>query len=150
MVRVNVGIKPYDLTDEHLRAENVEIMMLLKFVEKYPQGHVPETFSLNKGHISFFRDKVTYLFSRLTQVQREMYNRGMVINKPISELSYNIPLSNYNNYYPSKIDKKIISERLISRVINPLKKKNPFRWYGGHIDIYQYVGIYKKYYEVRE
>jgi deoxyribonuclease (pyrimidine dimer) len=147
MVRVNVGIQPKDLTDEHLRAENVEIMMLIKFVEKYPDGNIPSNFSLNKGHISFFRDKVNYLIDRLFRIQREMKIRGMNVEKHWYELKFKIPYKNFNDYTPNKKDSKIIAERIIERIKNPLRKKNSYKWRGENI-LDSFLKVYNKYLEV--
>ena len=135
MVRVNVGINVKDLTDEHLRAENVEIQMLLRFIEKYPVGRIPSNFSLNKGHISFFRDKGNYLLIRLTLIQDEMMNRGMKLTKELGiDINFTIPKNNMFNYVERNNDSKIIAERIVERIKNPLRKKNSYKYYGEKIN----------------
>jgi deoxyribonuclease (pyrimidine dimer) len=145
MVRVNVGIDVKDLTDEHLRAENVEIQMLLKFIEKYPIGNIPSKFSLNKGHISFFRDKGNYLLIRLTLIQNEMVERRMKLNKELGiDVNFNIPSNNMFNYVEQYNDSEIIATRIIERIINPLRKKNKYRYYGKEINDC-FIERYEKY-----
>lgn len=145
MVRVNVGIKPYDLTDEHLMAENVEILMLLKFIEKYPNGNIPKKFSLGKGHISFFRDKGNYLFKRGICIQDEMMKRGIKINKKIRYYDVSIPKTNMFDYIERYKDSEIVSKRIVERIKNPIKKKSLYRWYGNEINKNEFIERYKKY-----
>jgi deoxyribonuclease (pyrimidine dimer) len=143
MVRVNCGIEPYMLTDEHLRAENVELQMLLTFISKHPKGTIPNKFSLNKGHISFFRDKAGYIAKRLQGVQTEMANRGMSVNFCIDIYSeFNIPLNNRKEYSPTADDAEIVAERIVERIINPKRKKNPYHYRGEPIKV-NFLNIYK-------
>ena len=77
MVRVNL-IKPEYLTDQHLIAEQVEILMLMNYIINHPvmDGTEPKEFTLNKGHMKFFRDKVLYLKIRYNNIHNEILNRG--------------------------------------------------------------------------
>lgn len=144
MVRVNCGIEPYMLTDEHLRAENVELQMLLKFISKHPKGTIPTKFSLNKGHMSFFRDKAGYIAKRLQRIQIEMACRGMSVNFCIDIYSeFNIPKENQREYSPTEDDAEIVAERVVQRIINPKRKKNPYHYRGEPIKV-NFLNIYKR------
>ena len=63
MARINVGINPIYLSDQHLIAESVEITMIpgsLKYNGFAIKGKVPEQFTLGTGHVNFFKDKLVY------------------------------------------------------------------------------------------
>lgn len=127
MVRINL-IKPRYLTDQHLIAEYNEMLMLLGYVKKYPSlEDIPEKFSLNKGHIKFFKNKLSYVKKRHELIKKEMKKRGFETNKTIS-LS-NFKTSMKKDWKPSKADKNIIKKRLIEKI--NLKPKF-YRYYGEH------------------
>lgn len=129
MVRVNL-IPPVYLADEHLAAEHVELQMLLTFIKKYPDGYIPDNFTLNKGHMSFFRNKYIYITYRLVEVRNEMRNRNMNVLKTIS-LSYK---HDSIHYEPDKVSKKIVWQRICDRLRNPKAKKNKWHYYKVPID----------------
>ena len=84
MVRINL-IEPGKLADQHLIAEYNEILMLLGYVKKYPEPKdIPEEYTLGKGHIKFFKNKLRYLKNRHETVKKEMVKRGFETNKTIN------------------------------------------------------------------
>ena len=129
MVRVNLGINPRDLTDEHLIAEYNELLMLLGWIEKHPTGNVPKEFSLGKGHISFFRDKFEVVVWRLWKIYKEMLKRNFYCERGLVELNKYISITNVLSKPESIKYGKILSERIVDRLRNPLKKKTPFNYY---------------------
>jgi hypothetical protein len=63
MARVNVGINPKLLSDQHLVAESVELTMItgnLRIYNYKLKSPTPLKFSLGKGHMNFFKDKIIY------------------------------------------------------------------------------------------
>lgn len=122
-------------------------MMLLKFIEKYPKGYIPDTFRLNKGHMSFFRDKAIYLFKRLVYIQDEMEKRGFIVNYrwSMAMKSLNIPIDNQLDYDPCDRDSKIVAERLIDRILNPKRKKDSHSYYKEKICEEEFLHNYDKY-----
>ena len=149
MVRVNVGIDPCDLTDEHLRAENVELQMLITWAIKYPEGYIPEKFSLGTGHISFFRDKLKYIFNRLNSVQGEMVHRDMKVNICYLDIWFSVRQQictfNYKNYNPTKEDAKIVAERLVDRILYPKKQKTSPHYNGKSVNRWEFIARYNPY-----
>ena len=83
-MRINIGIDPYYLTDEHLLAEYREIPMLVKWISKvYEKNDIsvipdkaPKEFSFGKGYFHYFLNKVGYLKVRLENVYKECKQRG--------------------------------------------------------------------------
>ncbi|MBW2984103.1 pyrimidine dimer DNA glycosylase/endonuclease V [Candidatus Woesearchaeota archaeon] len=114
MVRINL-INPKKLADQHLIAEYDEILMLLGYVKKYPRlGKIPGKYSLGKGHILFFKNKLKYLKKRHELIKLEMKKRGFNAKKTIKLNQFNKELK--NDWRPSKEDIEIIKKRLITRI----------------------------------
>ena len=62
MTRINCGIPPCELTDKHLMAEHREIKRIPNCIKKgrYSMTGQPEVFTLGKGHVKFFYNKLKY------------------------------------------------------------------------------------------
>ena len=137
MARVNVGVSPKYLSDQHLVAESVEITMItggLRLHKYKIKGEVPKKFPMGKGHINFFKNKLLYLKKRLDEVNAEMRTRGF---KPGTNIDLSeFPSELVNDWKPTMEDSKHIRERISDRLINPLKaKKFKFhRYYGTLIE----------------
>lgn len=129
MVRINL-IKPKLLLDQHLNAEWNEIQMLLGYVQKYPEldGTEPDSYKLGKGHIKFFKDKISYLVLRLHELKKEAELRGFNYQS-ISGLlkKYDIPKHLVNDYKPNKEAFKIIKERIWKKY---MQKSDWYTYYG--------------------
>lgn len=114
MVRINL-INPKQLADQHLIAEYNEILMLLGYVKKYPKlGEVPSKYTLGKGHILFFKNKLKYLKKRHELIKKEMKKRGFMADKRIRLSDFSKKL--VNDWKPSTKDKSIIRKRLIYKI----------------------------------
>lgn len=127
MVRVNL-INPKSLADQHLIAEYNEILMLLGYVIKHPElkeGEIPESYCLGKGHIKFFKNKLSYLKRRHDLLRIEMKRRGFATNKKVSLQKFNKKLK--NEWFPNRKDKEIIKKRLRKKIA---KKKGYYRYCG--------------------
>ncbi len=75
MVRINL-LNPKNLSDQHLIAEYLEIMMLAGYARKHPSlDGIPERYCLGKGHIKFFKNKLKYLEKRHGLIKKEMLRR---------------------------------------------------------------------------
>ncbi|MGV8168468.1 MAG: pyrimidine dimer DNA glycosylase/endonuclease V [Candidatus Nanoarchaeia archaeon] len=127
MVRVNI-LDPSALADQHLIAEYDEILMLLGYIKRYPKikkGEIPEKYLLGTGHIRFFKDKVIYLKKRHELLKKEMRRRGFATNMTINLEEF--AEEHKNDWTPVEEDKKIIRERIISK----LNKKPEYYKYEG-------------------
>jgi len=141
MVRVNL-INPKSLADQHLVAEYDEILMLLGYVRRYPEvkpGEIPKTFTLGKGHIKFFKDKILYLKKRHECLKDEMRKRGFVPEKTINTNEFSKAL--VNDWVPNKQDKEIIKARIIEKL---RKKPAYYRYYGEYVGEKILVDLIKK------
>jgi len=83
MTRINL-VDPSELADQHLFAEWREIKMvpaaLKRSLKTKPLAQVlrsiPKDFTLNRGHVLFFYDKLKYLSNRYDLLSEELRNRG--------------------------------------------------------------------------
>jgi deoxyribonuclease (pyrimidine dimer) len=139
MVRVNL-IDPKNLSDQHLIAEYNEILMLLGYVKKYPKlGQIPSEYTLGKGHILFFKNKLRYLKKRHELIKKEMKKRGFITKKKIKLSEFKKEL--INDWKPNKKDKEIIKKRLISKIN---LKTNFYKYYGQNKTKKFFIDLIKK------
>lgn len=133
MARINVGIQPKYLSDQHLIAESVEITMIVGSLRKDGwkiKGEVPNEFCLGKGHINFFKPKILYLKGRLEEVNNEMRERGFNPSTQIDLLE--IKSDNLKMNWSVKFkDTCLIRQRVIERLKNPLRAGGTFHKYYG-------------------
>lgn len=123
MVRINL-ISPKFLADQHLIAEYDEILMLLGYVRRYPiVKYSPKEYTLGKGHMLFFKDKLLYLKKRHEALKREMSKRSFKAKITINLKDY--PKNLQGDYKPTKEAKEIIKQRIIDK----LNKKPDFYRY---------------------
>lgn len=127
MVRINL-INPKYLTDQHLIAEYLEIIMLVSNAKKHPAKECGKEYCLGKGHINFFKNKLKYLKERHEIIKKEMRKRGFATRKSIS--FYGIKEENIKNWKPKEKDLQIIKKRLIEKIN---KKPYWYRYYGKNI-----------------
>ena len=127
MVRINL-INPVKLADQHLIAEYDDILMLLGYVKKYPKlGEIPSEYTLGKGHILFFKNKLKYLKKRHDRIKIEMGKRDFKASKSINLNKFNQKL--IQDWKPSKGDIEIIKKRLVDRIKS---KPKFYRYYTKH------------------
>ena len=87
MTRINAGVPPSALCDQHLIAEYRELPRVRSLALKYAQHplHVlhsrqPNKFKLGTGHVLFFVDKGAYLQQRWSLICNEMRSRGFNVS----------------------------------------------------------------------
>ena len=117
MTRINVAIDPAELTDKHLLAEHREIKRIPNMVKsgRAKIKDLPNKFTLGKGHVKFFYDKLGYLKVRYERIYEECKRRGFNIEY-YGNAWENIPEELMNNYIPTKEDETIIRERINERL----------------------------------
>lgn len=124
MTRINI-IDPAHLYDQHLVAEYREIFMVPAALKRSlkrktpidPDKEIADTFTLNKGHVKFFYDKLLYLKKRYTSLIEEMKRRGM---NPDPERTFpdldQFPDWTKGDWSPTLEEQKIVLERIQKRV----------------------------------
>ena len=78
MTRINV-VPPSELTGKHLVAEYRElprVFALARAASERNEINPPLTYTMGKGHVKFFYDKVSYLAKRQQALVEEMKIRG--------------------------------------------------------------------------
>ena len=117
MTRINCGINPSDLTNKHLLAEHREIKRVPNCVSRgrYNLKNVPNEFTLGKGHVAFFYNKLGYLKNRYEDIHKECINRGFKVQYWGSAWD-NVPNILMNDYVPTENDKHIIIQRIKERL----------------------------------
>lgn len=114
MVRVNI-INPRNLSDQHLVAEYLEILMLITYAKKHPSTEgIPNRYCLGKGHIKFFKNKLKYLKKRHEKIKQEMKKRGFKTDKTATLQGASKAL--LKDWRPKPGDKDIIKKRLIEKL----------------------------------
>lgn len=133
MTRLNL-VPPEELMDQHLFAEFREIKMVPKALARSlaaakrrgapdPVGDVllriPNEFTLNTGHVTFFYDKGLYLAMRYNDLRRELLWRGVGYNgaslldpDDVFELDKRLR----KNYIPTPEALAIVRERIALRI----------------------------------
>lgn len=117
MTRINSGIPPIELVDKHLLAEAREIKRVPNCVSRgrYNLKNTPKTFTLGKGHVSFFYDKLLYLKNRYEEIYKECLRRGFNVQYWGNAWD-NVPQELMNDYIPSEHDRQIIRQRINERL----------------------------------
>lgn len=129
MTRINT-INPSDLTDQWLIAEWRELPRIVNELVKHPhrfkQNGIPANYTLNAGHVKFFRDKLLYLAKRHRLLKRELKARGIKHDKNVKVELYKLDKSLKslccNDWTPTPTDHALLIERLQERF--NLRKKD--------------------------
>ena len=138
MTRINSAIPVKCLTDEHLLAEHREIKRLPYCLKRSMQSgsvkHIPAKFTLGKGHVLFFLDKMKFILERYHEIRHELLNRGFDV-QDYSD-NWNDVGSEYMKWYSCNSDEnKILIERISNRIMNSNKKC--WHYYGKKISKYE-------------
>lgn len=124
MTRINIGVPVKTLTSKHLLAEHREIKRIPNVVARgrYNPKSIPPSFSLGKGHVSFFYNKLGYLKKRYQELYQECKERGYNVQN-WEDSWEGVPIEMMNDYTPTEQDIRIVSERIADRLANPLAKQ---------------------------
>lgn len=116
MTRINIGINPKILTNRHLIAEHREIKRIPNTIKsgKAKVKDIPEEFTLGKGHVKFFYNKLGYLQRRYHAIYMECMKRGLKVT-PYYEAFADLPVKLNKDYQPTTKDIEIILGRLVER-----------------------------------
>jgi len=123
MTRINL-VNPKELSDQHLVAEYREIFMVGSSLQRSmksnnwinTKNNIPEEFTLNKGHVTFFYNKGMYLDKRYSLLINEMKRRGMNPDPKRIFKKSQWPKQLYNDWKPKNKDLKIIRERIEEKI----------------------------------
>lgn len=83
MTRINL-VEPSQLSDKHLTAEYRELPRIFTLVMRQQEQHnynpitlgIPAQYTLGKGHVKFFYNKIGWLLERYEKLYVELQNRN--------------------------------------------------------------------------
>ena len=131
MTRINSAIPVKCLTDEHLLAEHREIKRLpyclRKAIVSGSINKIPVKFTLGKGHVLFFLDKMSFVLKRYNEIRNEIINRGFCV-QDYSDNWKKIDVKYFNTHNCDSEEKKLLIDRISERIIN--SKKKCWHYYG--------------------
>lgn len=127
MTRINAGIPPADLSDKHLIAEHREIKRIPNMINsgKAIVKDIPQKFTLGKGHVKFFYDKLLYLHKRYQKIYNECIKRGFNVTD-YSEAFMVQEENNHlvNDWKPTTEAITLIKQRIMENNEKSKNKKN--------------------------
>ena len=117
MTRISVGVRAIELCDAHLIKERVELLRIPNAIKtgKAVVKDIPREFTLGKGHVKFFYDKIGYLHKRYSELTAECIERDFKITD-FSDSFKDIPQSLWNNYEETQRDRDIVAQRVNERL----------------------------------
>jgi len=123
MTRINVGIHPSELPDKLLLAEHREIKRIPNVIKsgRYSLEGIPDQFTLGKGHVKFFYNKLQYLLERYNSIHHECINRRFNVTNYYSCWD-DVPVQLCGDYTPTDQDRQLLIERITSKGFSLLSK----------------------------
>lgn len=89
MTRINC-VSPSELVDKHLLAEYRELPRVFALARAPRSGEAfPSEYTLGRGHVTFFYDKLGYLANRHSQLVKEMLRRGFKPSMKVDDMWHN-------------------------------------------------------------
>ena len=116
MTRINAGVCPSELSRQHLLAEHREIKRIPNMVAsgKAKVVNLPRVFTLGKGHVKFFYNKLGYLKERYDSIYAECVSRGYNVTD-YSDAWSGVPPNLMGSWTPTDSDRQTILERINER-----------------------------------
>lgn len=124
MTRINCGIPPAELADEHLLAEHREIKRVPNCISKgkFNLKNQPKEFTLNTGHVKFFYTRLGYLKKRYEELYAECKRRNFNVQY-YGDAWNGINQEFMGDYIPTDRDRQIIQERISQRLKESKKRR---------------------------
>lgn len=140
MTRINSDIDPKQLMDQHLMAEYRELPMVIASLkrslktqsEREVLKKIPPKFTLNKGHVLFFYNKLSFLKDRYAKLVDELLNRGYNLDHTRTLDFNNIPATFFNNWTATPTDNAVLEQRIREKIA---MKPTWYKYYGKSITL---------------
>jgi deoxyribonuclease (pyrimidine dimer) len=124
MTRINSDLDPKLLKRMHLVAELREITMVPASLRRSLRTiqsatiltRIPKKFTLNKGHVSYFYDKLRFLQKRFNKLADEMERRGYNPDRSRIKAFDGFDDMWYNDWTSTAEDDAIVTERINFRI----------------------------------
>ena len=135
MTRINSNVDPKQLMDQHLMAEYRELPMVLASLrrslktqsEREVLKKIPPRFTLNKGHVLFFYNKLTFLRNRYDRLVNELHNRGYNLDQSRTLDLSGIPSTFFNDWTATPADDAVLEQRIKEKIA---MKPSWYKYYG--------------------
>jgi deoxyribonuclease (pyrimidine dimer) len=120
VTRINSGIHPEELPDKLLLAEHREIKRIPNAIlaGRYSLKDQPGEFTLGKGHVKFFYDKLEYLLIRYCELWEECIIRGFKVQDYSPSFENAAKMEGYalfNQWRETPEARKIVLDRIESK-----------------------------------
>lgn len=118
MTRINVGIHPYELPNKLLLAEHREITRIPNAIRsgKINLDNLPTQFTLGKGHVRFFYNKLEYLRKRYGALLKKCKQRGFQVTDKTNSFDCCTEYPHlFQDYQEQPQDRQIIIDRIKSK-----------------------------------
>jgi len=134
MTRINL-VHPSELCDQHLFAEFREITRIPNLIlsNRFNFHNQPSEYTLGKGHVKFFYDKLDFLHKRYASLWVELtcirqYN--VIYIHAFAEVYRQHLFSLWDDYIPNDNAVELSKSRIIERMPNNAKytNRNPPQW----------------------
>lgn len=124
MTRINANLPPKELTRAHLVAELREITMVPASLRRSLKtksmtevcNKIPPKFTLNKGHVTFFYDKIGFLKRRFHMLADEMERRGYFVDRSRDRAFDGFDERWQGDWQSNETDNNIVRERIALRI----------------------------------
>lgn len=129
MTRINV--RPVaGINTKQLHGEYVELPRAFVVVrDRVTSGkgvdprEIPDRYTLNKGHVLFFANKLLYLLHRYEAICVELVKRGFKLNPRLLQAEFSmIPEQYWNDWEPDERD-HLINEARIQEALRSMKER---------------------------
>ena len=129
MTRINL-IDPELLSNQHLLAEHREIKRIPNMIlnGRGIISNLPEKYTMGKGHVRFFYNKLMFLFIRYLWIKHECMRRNFNITnyeKPFIDAMIKYPVL-AQDWVPSPEEIEISKQRIQEKL---KMKPNFYKWY---------------------
>ena len=87
---------------------------------------IPKKFTLGKGHVTFFYDKILFIKKRYKEIHEECLARGFTVTDFSSNFD-TVPTQYMNDYAPTKEETVLLEKRITERFFSSRKKQWHYR-----------------------
>jgi deoxyribonuclease (pyrimidine dimer) len=88
---------------------------------------IPPRFTLNKGHVLFFYNKLTFLRNRYDRLVNELHNRGYNLDQGRTLDLTGIPSTFFNDWIATPADDAVLEQRIKEKIA---MKPSWYKYYG--------------------
>ena len=135
MTRINADYELKKLTDQHVMAEYRELPMVIAALKRSLRTQpintvlkkIPNSFTLNKGHVTFFYNKLTFLSNRYERLIVELKERGYKLDENRTLDFEGIPEVFFRDWKANDKDNLIIEARISEKI---QMKPQWYKYYG--------------------